>query len=119
MAFYKTATGSMEKLNFPLHVAFVGENGIDAGTLKAELFTKVFEQAKQELLECTEYKPWCLIPKRSGGNFQVFKIFDLIISLNLLHSGPHFNCLASWVIHILLNEENVSGNIQMDHIPVT
>ena len=46
MNFYKTATGSMEKLIFPLDVTFVGENGIDAGALKAELFTNVFEQAK-------------------------------------------------------------------------
>ena len=44
--FYKTATGSMEKLTFPLDITFVGENGIDAGVLKAELFAQVFEQAK-------------------------------------------------------------------------
>ena len=43
MGFYKTATGSMEKLTFPLDVTFVGENGIDAGDLKAELFAKIFE----------------------------------------------------------------------------
>ena len=42
MGFYKTATGSMEKLTFPLDVTFVAENPIDAGVLKAELFTKVF-----------------------------------------------------------------------------
>ena len=117
--FYKTATGSMEKLTFPLDVTFVGENGIDAGDLKAELFTKIFEQAKQELFEHAEDKPWCLIPKRSGGNLQVFKIFGIIVAHSLLHSGPYFNCLALWVVDILLNEESVSGNIQIDHIPVT
>ena len=61
----------MEKLTFPLDVTFVGENGIDAVALKAELFTKVFEQVKQELFE----HAWCLIPERSDGNLQVFKIF--------------------------------------------
>ena len=119
MGFYKTATGSMEKLTFPLDVTFVGENGIDAGALKAELFTKVFEQAKQELFEHAEDKPWCLIPKRSGGNLQVFKIFGIIIAHSFLYSGPYFNCLAPWLIDILLNEESVSGSIQIDHIPVT
>ena len=118
MGFYKTATGSMEKVTSPLDVTFVGENGIDAGALKAELFTKVFEQTKQELFEHAEDKPWSLIPKRSGGNMQVFKIFDIIITHNLLHNGPYFNCLEPWVVDILLNEESVSGNIHMDHIPV-
>ena len=61
----------MEKLTFPLDVTFVGENGIDALALKAELFTKVFEQVKQELFE----HAWCLIPERSDGNLQVLKIF--------------------------------------------
>ena len=110
----------MEKLTFPLDITFVGENGIDTGgTLEAELFTKAFEQAKQELFEHAEEKPWCLIPKRSGGNFQVFKIFGIIIAYSLLHSRPYFNCLAHWVIDILLNAESVSGNILMDHILVT
>ena len=119
MGCYKTATESMEKLTFPLDVTFVGKNGIEAGALKAELFTKVFEEAKQELFEYDEDKSWCLIPKRSDGNLQVFKIFGIIIAHSLLHSGPYFNCLAPWVADILLNEESVSGNIQMDHIPVT
>ena len=43
MGFYKTATGSMEKLTFLLDVTFVGENEIDSVALKAELFSKVFE----------------------------------------------------------------------------
>ena len=47
----------------------------------------------------------------------MFKIFGIIIAQSLLHSGPYFNCLAPWVVDILLN--SVSGNIQMDHIPVT
>ena len=119
MGFYKTATGSMEKLTFPLDVTFVGENEIDAGALKTEPFTKDFEQAKQELFEHAEDKPWCLIPKMSGGNLQVFKIFGIIIAHSFLHSGPYFNCLAPWLIDILLNEESVSGSIQIDHIPVT
>ena len=52
--FYKPATESMDKLTSPLDVTFVGENGIDAGAPKAELFTKFFEQAKQELFEHAE-----------------------------------------------------------------
>ena len=86
MGFYKTATGSMEKLTFPLDVTFVGENGIDAGAPKPELFTKVFVQAKQELFEHVEDKRWCLILKRSGRNLQVVKIFGLTIAHSLLHS---------------------------------
>ena len=39
--------------------------------------------------------------------------------ISLLHEGPYFNCLAPWLVDIFLNEESVSGNIQMDHIPIT
>ena len=39
--------------------------------------------------------------------------------ISLLHKGPYFNCLAPWLVDIFLNEGSVSGNIQMDHIPVT
>ena len=49
----------------------------------------------------------------------MFKIFGIIIAHSLLPSGPYFSCLAPWVVDILLNEQSVSGNIQMDHIPVT
>ena len=56
MGFYKIAPGSIKKLTFPLDVTFVGENGIDAGALKAKLFTNVFEQAKQGLFEDAEDK---------------------------------------------------------------
>ena len=80
MGFYKIATESMEELTFPVDVIFVGENGTDAGALKAGLFTKVSEQAKQELFEHAEDKPLCLIPKRSGEKLQVFKIFGIIIA---------------------------------------
>ena len=71
MGFYKIATESMEELTFPVDVIFVGENGTDAGALKAGLFTKVSEQAKQELFEHAEDKPLYLIPKRSGEKLQV------------------------------------------------
>ena len=70
MVLYKTATGSMEKLTFPVDVTYLRENGIDVGVLKAELFTKVSEQAKHEVFEHAEDN---LIRKRRGWNFKCSK----------------------------------------------
>lgn len=69
----------------------------------------MFQHAKDKLL--------CLIPKRPSGNLQVFNIFGKIIAHTLLRSGHYFNCLAPWVVDILLDKESVSANIQIDYIP--
>ena len=119
LVFYKTAMGNLEMLRRKLSVVFDGEDGIDAGALKAEFFTQVFNMAKKELFESADGKGWCLVPKRSGGNLQVFKVFGVIIAHSILQNGPFFKVLAPWVVDILLTENGVSGNISIDQIPVT
>ena len=119
LTFYKANIGNLVKLQQPLNVTFTGENGIDAGALKAEFFTKIFEIARRELFEHPDQMPWCEMPKRSGGNLQIFKIFGVILAHSLLQEGPYFNCFAPWVVEVLLNEKGISGNVPLSHIPVT
>ena len=47
LTFYKANIGNLVKLQQTLNVTFAGENGIEAGALKAEFFTKVFEIARK------------------------------------------------------------------------
>ena len=108
----------MVKLQQPLNVTLAGESGIDAGALKAEFFTKVFEIARRELFENPEML-WCEMPKPSGGNLQIFKIFGVILAHSLLQEGSYFNYLAPWVVEVLLNEKDISVNVPLSHIPVT
>ena len=56
--------------------------------------------------------------KRLSGNLKTFKKFGIIIADIALNNGHHFNILAAWLENIneLLNEENVSCNIHIDHI---
>ena len=100
----------MVKLQQPLNVTFSGENGIDAGALKAEFFTKIFEIATRELFEHADLMPWYEMPKRTGRNLQIFKIFGVILAHSLLQEGPYFNYLALWVVEVLLNENGILGN---------
>ena len=101
----------MVKLQQTLNVIFAGENATDAGALKTEFFTKIFEIAKRELFEHPDQMPWCEMPKSSGGNLQIFKIFGVILAYSLLQ--------APWVVEVLLNEKGISGNVPLNHIPVT
>ncbi len=118
LTFYKTNMGDKQKLFQKLFVTFEGEDGIDAGALKIEFFTLVFNEAKKQLFESADSKDWLLIPKRAGGNLQIFKIFGMIIAHSLLQNGPFFNFLAPWVVDLLLNEEGTSGDLMLECIPL-
>ena len=118
MKFYKTALGDISLLKKKFVVKFDNESGIDLGALKNEFFTLMFEKAKKELFESDVSKVWQCVPKRSGGNTHIFKIFGIIIAHSLLHRGPYFNNLAPWAVEILCDGE-VSGQISVESIPLT
>ena len=118
LTFYKPNMGDKRKLFQKLFVSFQGEDGIDAGALTVEFFTLVFNEAKKQLFESVDDKDWLLVPKRAGGNLQIFKIFGMIVAHSLLQSGPFFNFLAPCVNDLLLNEDGTSGDIMLECIPV-
>ena len=62
MTFYKVNIENMGKLQQPLDVTLAGENGIDGGALKVELFAKTFEIARSELFEHPDQMPLSEIP---------------------------------------------------------
>ena len=92
--FYKLAFGKKEMLEKPLSVEFVNEEGVDGGALKREFFSKFFEVIRKDMFE--EAPNGDLIPKRSGGNLQLFKIVGMAIGHSILQEGPVFPGLAPW-----------------------
>ena len=48
LTFYKANIGILVKLQQPYNVTFARENGIDAGALKAEFFTRIFEISRRK-----------------------------------------------------------------------
>lgn len=119
MSFYKRALGEKENLFKKFRGFFYGEDGIDAGALKNEFFTIVFNVAKDELFEPLNKKEWFFIPKRSGGNLQIYKIFGVIVAHSLLQDGPFFNHFAPWVTDMLQHEHASSGGFSVTDIPLT
>lgn len=118
LTFYKCNMGDKQKLLRKLSVSFNGEDGIDAGALMVEFFTLLFNCAKENLFEPIEGKSWLLVPKRSGGNLQIFKIVGVFIAHSILQGGPFFNFLAPWVVDVLVNNNGISGDIPLEHIPI-
>eukprot|EP00794_Sanderia_malayensis_P013231 gene13231-14589_t len=104
MRFYKLAVADKELLYKRLTVGFNNEYGIDAGALRIEFFDKFFAFSKAELFESTPKNH--LIPKRSGGNIQLFKIVGIAIGHSLLQGGPVFQCLAPWCFAMIAGKDD-------------
>ena len=81
-------------LEKPLSVEFANEEGVDGGALKRKFFSKFFEVIGKDMFE--EAPNGDLIPKRSGGNLQLFKIVGVAIGHSILQEGPVFQGLAPW-----------------------
>ena len=117
LLFYKASLGNKEKLFKKLSLQFIGEEGIDGGALTNEFFTLLFSEIKSQLFEHVNSKTWLFVPKRTGGNLQIFKIVGMIVAHSILQGGPLFNHFPSSIVDIMVN--NLSGDISVDQIPVT
>ena len=83
--FYKSSMGDLTRLQLEFRVSFENEDGVDCGALRAEFFTKFFEVALKELFEQVNGQEWQHVPKRSGGNVQIFKVLGAAIAHSILH----------------------------------
>lgn len=109
LRFYKMTLANKQLLSVKLSIEFAGEEGVDGGALSIEFFAKFFEAARSELFE--ETPKGDLIPKRSGGNLQLFKIFGIVIGHSLLQGGPPFSRLSSWCFYSLArkSDDEIAG----------
>ena len=96
---------------------FIGEESIGGGALTNEFFTLLFNEIKSQLFEPVNSKTWLFVPKRTGGNVQIFKIVGIIVAHSILQGVSLFNHIPSWIVDIMIND--LSGDISVDQIPVT
>ena len=94
LCFYKIAMVDKSIIFNKLVVEFCNEPGVDAGAC-VEYFTKFFDVVKKELFEVTPLDMF-LIPKRSGGNLTLFKIFGIAVGHSLIQGGPPFPYFPAW-----------------------
>ena len=95
LRFYKIAMVDKTVIFQKLVVEFSNELGVDAGALCIEYFTKFFDVVRKELFEVTPSEMF-LIPRRSGGNLTLFKLFGIAVAHSLVQGGPPFPYFPPW-----------------------
>ena len=117
--FYKVSMANKELLLKRPSIEFKGEDGIDAGALSVEFFSKFLDMAQNQLFEETPGK--FLIPKRSGMNLELFKVSGIAVGHIILHGGPPFQSLAHWCFAILSGrcEEEITAIIARESFEKT
>ena len=91
LIFYKQAMVNPDMLRKNLTIDFVGEEGVDAGALKAEFFDILIKEMDRRLFEGNPEKR---IPKKSWQGGPGHKLAGMIIGHSLLQNGPSYPCLA-------------------------
>lgn len=97
LTFYKQCMGNVSKLHRNLVVCFEGEDGVDAGAIKAEFFNCLIEEMDKRFFEGRLHSR---VPKKSWGNSH-HVIAGMIIGHSLLQSGPAYPILAPSVYNYL------------------
>lgn len=117
LTFYKCALADHTMLTKKLSVEFEEEDGIDAGAIRIEFFSKFFSFSLKELFE---EKNGYWIPKRSAGNLMLFKIIGLSVAHSILHNGPMFDALHPYCYILLLEkaDEEVATHLTPELIPL-
>lgn len=119
LTFYKQCLGDKSKLKRNLSISFDGEDGLDAGPIKAEFFSCLLQEMDKRLFEGKSVRR---IPRKSwGSNHHV--IAGMIIGHSLLQGGPAYPMLAPAVYQYLCtaSEDEVVQSMSMlpcsDDIP--
>ena len=118
--FYKSCLHESQRVRLrrSLHIEFEGEEGIDAGALKAEFFSTVLKSLNEELFEGDHARR---VPKCDWENVQMMEIAGMMISHSILQGGPGFPCLAPVVVDHLLTEsaESLTEVPFLQDVPLT
>lgn len=74
-----------------LCIEFEGEEGIDAGALKAEFLGTVMKSLNEELFEGDCFRR---LPKCDWGNLQTMEVAGMIVAHSIPQGGPGLSCLS-------------------------
>ena len=103
----------LEKDLVPISVEFVGESAIDDGGPRRELFTTVFDEAKDFVLTGPE-KQYTLQHDVHKNENKDFYYFGKFIALSLLHGGPGPHNFSRPLTQFILGLE---PELQVDQVP--
>jgi len=103
LRFYKIASVDKTQIFQRFRIIFKNEVGVDVGALSIEFFTKFFSCVRNELFESVPSEKF-LIPKRSGGNLTLFKLFGIALAHSFLQGGPPFPFLHPWCYSFLTGQ---------------
>ena len=85
-----------------LVVQFIGERGVDSGSLWREFFEEALREANSRMFAGEDDRR---IPRKDWSLEFLFEILGMLVSHSILQGGPGFPCLSPSVFSYL-----VSGN---------
>ena len=117
LIFYKKAQLDSTKLWRNLCVVFDGEDGLDAGAMKAEFFELLLEQITLRLFEGNAFS---VVPVKDRSKGTLFKLAGMAVGHSIIQSGPSFNLLSKSVYHYMAGAEEdvVLSYTNKDDIPL-
>lgn len=98
--FYKKALTNSDILRNNLTIAFKGEDGLDAGAIKAEFFEMLLKEIQQQLFEGSD---WSMLPVKDSSKGLLFQLAGIIVSHSIVQGGPTFSALCPAVYFYLAN----------------
>eukprot|EP00112_Aurelia_sp_Birch-Aquarium-sp1_P024922 Seg806.15 transcript_id=Seg806.15/GoldUCD/mRNA.D3Y31 product="hypothetical protein" protein_id=Seg806.15/GoldUCD/D3Y31 len=120
LKFYKRKISSPSDIGKSLEVSFKGEDGLDGGTIRVELFGLAIEEATQRLFEGDMIN---LVPIKDSTMLFLFRMFGMMLVHVIIQGGPldMFPTLAPSIITMLLDEDKEAATslLSKHHIPLT
>ena len=104
LKFYKRKISASSDLGKSLEVSFKGEDGLDGGAVKVELFGLALEEATKRLFEGDTIN---LVPIKDSTKLFLFRMFGMMLVHVIIQGGPldMFLTLAPSIITVLLDED--------------
>ena len=117
LIFYKKALTNSDILRNNLTIAFKGEDGLDAGAIKAEFFEMLLKEIQQRLFEGSE---WSMLPVKDSSKGLLFQLAGIIVSHSIAQGGPSFSALCPAVYFYLAgaNPLYVLSQLKKQDIPL-
>ena len=117
LLFYKKALCNSDILRNNLTVSFNGEDGLDAGAIKAEFFEMLLKEIQQRLFEGSE---WSMLPVKDSSKGLLFQLAGIIVSHSIVQGGPSFSALCPAIYFYLADADPlyVLSQLRRQDIPL-
>lgn len=115
MRFYKKAKEAMGLLVKLLVIEFVGEQGIDSGSLRREFFEQALKEGNKRMFAGEDCHR---VPRKDTSSEFFFEVFGILVSHSMLQGGPGFPCLSPAVFNYLVSGSSTYCFPTKDDVPL-